>query len=207
MKYCYLGLMVVTLALSSATQADSSALHPLADSVKAARAHSIDVDRLAAIRAVAGSLMNAKQREAEQDPRNGLGAQLDGFRKQLLSQRLAHLNEPLKMADEGIEPSAIAAAREAKASDNLITMLAGLHGKRVALEPRAAEHSGLADAVRKLHELETEIGDIAALPPEERAARIGDLSMRLTPRRVSEFASDLPPQPTLTIGAPLRPRE
>lgn len=172
---------------------------PLAESVKAARVRSLDAGQIIVVRTIAKALLDAKTRQAGDDQRAVLGAELENLRNQLSAHQLAHRQEPAKRLDASDEGHA-SAAHANPMSAILVGALTGLRDKRTGLEAVANRHPELADALNKAKELETEFGEIAGLPAEEQAARLNDLSMRLTPRRASEFAGAGRLQPTLTIG-------
>jgi len=196
MKNLYLSLVLLALASSSAwaQRVDSGTL---AESVKAARAKGIDASQLARVRVVAKGVLEDKVLQAAGDPGSALGAELAELRQQMVMQRLEHRNAVPRLlgasAPDSVQP------RRGPARD-LAGAAQRLRSRRTAVEALAADHPHAAEAISKARALESELDEIDALPPEEQASRLHDLSLRLTPRKASEFANGARVQPTLTLG-------
>lgn len=151
------------------------------------------------IRTAASVILEAKRQMSAQDPVGSLGAELASLRKELLAQRLNQISEgatPVTEVAAATAPDQVAMRRKAR----LETSAARLAVKRKALAAAANNNPRLVESLNKTEALESELKAIAALPVQEQGQRLEALSLRLMPQRLSEFAQQLPLQPTLTIG-------
>ncbi len=187
----------------SAPKAESHPPSALADGLKAARAKALTAEQTNQVRVIAQSLLHAKKEQAANDPRSTLATELEKVRNELVTQRTLHLNDGIKaIPPEKATSSESPPQHERRAA--LVKMATRLRDTRATLAPSLQTHPQLADALDKIHALEAELNEIATLPPDAQTQRLNDLSVRLTPHHISDFAVSGPVQPTLTMRHPAR---
>lgn len=191
--------VLCTLLSQQSVWAEPAQSPALTDSVKAARRKTLDTSQVDHIRVISKALLEAKQRQATDDQRNVLGAELETLHSQLVSQQLALTKAPIRQLDANDKMATTFDRQRAKVGI-LSNSAIALRSKRAQLVILAVNHPELNDAIKKASDLEAEFNEIAGLAPEEQTQRVNDLSLRLTQHRASEYTGHEKLQPTLVIG-------